>query len=93
MDWRHQGISPGSTLSPSQITARLALLGYSKDPTIMNNFFGKNPANKLWLVGKEELRQAGFQFNLLNAPNLLAALTPKNITANICLSCQLHRLM
>ena len=66
MDWRHQDISPGSTLSPSQTTARLTLLRYSKDPT----------ANKLWLAGKEELRQAGFQFNLLNAPNRLAALTP-----------------
>ena len=40
VDWRHQGISPGSTLSPSQTTSQLALLHYSKDPAIMNNFFG-----------------------------------------------------
>ena len=32
-----QGTSPGSTLSPSQTTSRLALLHYSKDPAIMNN--------------------------------------------------------
>ena len=35
-----QGTSPVSTLSPSQTTSRLALLHYSKDPAIMNNFFG-----------------------------------------------------
>ena len=29
-------------------------------------------------MGKEELRQEGFQFDLLNAPNPLAALMPKN---------------
>ena len=40
VDWRHQGISPGSTLSPSQTTSQLALLPYSKDSAIMNNFFG-----------------------------------------------------
>ena len=32
VDWRHQGISPGSTLSPSQTTSQLALLPYSKTP-------------------------------------------------------------
>ena len=40
--------------------------------------FHQNPANKLGLAGNEQLRQAGFQFHLLNAPNLLAAPTPKN---------------
>ena len=46
--------------------------------TSLEQGFHKNPANKLWLVGKEELRQEGFQFDLLNAPNPLAALMPKN---------------
>ena len=46
--------------------------------TSLEQGFHKNPANKLWLVGKEELRQEGFQFDLLNAPSPLAALTPKN---------------
>ena len=36
----HQGISPGSTLSPPQTTSWPALLGYSEDPTITNKFFG-----------------------------------------------------
>ena len=88
VDWRHQGISPGSTLSPPQTTSWPALLCYSGDPTITKIFlvpwhfviagFHQNPANKLGLAGNEQLRQAGFQFDLLNAPNLLAALTPKN---------------
>ena len=90
MDWRHQGISPGSTLSPSQTTSQLAnCFPTAKTPlyneqffwyhgTLLEQGFHKNPANKLWLVGKEELRQEGFQFDLLNASNPLAALTPKN---------------
>ena len=91
MDWRHQRNSPGSTLSPPQTTSWPALLRYSEDPTIQpvtNTFFGtmtlrysgfhQNPANELGLAGNEQLRQAGFQFDLLNAPNLLAAPTPKN---------------
>ena len=40
--------------------------------------FHQNPANKLGLAGNEQLRQAGFQFDLPNAPNLLVAPTPKN---------------
>ena len=40
--------------------------------------FHQNPANKLRLAGNEQLRQVGFQFDLQNAPNLLAASTPKN---------------
>ena len=46
--------------------------------TLLQQGFHKNPANKLWLARKEELRQAGFQFDLLNAPNLLATSMPKN---------------
>ena len=33
--------------------------------------FHQNPANKLRLAGNEQLRQAGFQFDLLNAPTFL----------------------
>ena len=33
--------------------------------------FHQNPANKLGLAGNEQLRQAVFQFDLLNAPSLL----------------------
>ena len=43
LDWRHQCISPGSTLSPPQTTSWPALFCYSEDPTIQpvtNNFFG-----------------------------------------------------
>ena len=87
LDWWHQRISPGSTLSPPQTTSWPALFCYSEDPTIQpvtNNFFStmvwfhQNPANKLGLAGNEQLRQGGFQFDLLNVPNLLAAPTPKN---------------
>ena len=52
----------------------------------------QHPTNKLGLGWKQELGQVGFQFDLLNAPNLLVAPTPKT-TAITCLSCQLHRLI
>ena len=43
LDWRHQRISPSSTLSPPQTTSWPALFCYSEDPTIQpvtNDFFG-----------------------------------------------------
>ena len=91
VDWRQQRISSGSTFLLSRLSlgplcfaiAKTPL--YSLQPTIFLvpwHFvivgFHQNPANKLGLAGNEQLRQAGFQFDLLNAPNLLAALTPKN---------------
>ena len=52
----------------------------------------QHPTNKPGLGWKQELGQVGFQFDLLNTPNLLVAPTPKT-TAITCLSCQLHRLI
>ena len=52
----------------------------------------QHPTNKPGLEWKKELGQVGFLFDLLNAPNLLVAPTPKT-TAITCLSCQLHRLI